>query len=358
MAKQIDNTRLNQLAHWQKLTPPTPTEKMAAAQPTDHLPAEWHFDPARYQHPLFNLDNIAASNFLTLYMREANKQPLLSAEEETALAQEMEAGRWASEQLAQNPNNEQKETLTALQEAGQLARSLLVRANTRLVISIAKRYRNQGLDFIDLIQEGNVGLLIAVDKFEYQRGNRFSTYATWWIRQSITRALANNGRIIRLPAHLTTDLRKLYRAAQMLEQQLGRPATTAELSEATEFTPAHITHLRRLNRPVLNLEQPAGEDADGELGDFLEDTETLPPQEDVAQRMLKERIAEILDELSPREARILRLRFGLQGARPHTLKELGKLLNLSRERVRQLEKEILHKISHPHLGGDLHQFLN
>lgn len=324
------------------------------------LDADWTFDRDRYTKPLYNLDNIDADNFLSLYMREANRQPLLSYEEEVTLSKEIDAGKMAADRLASEEalSATERDQLKQVQEASELARSFLIRSNTRLVISIAKKYRGQGLDFIDLIQEGNVGLLIAVDKYEHQRGNRFSTYATWWIRQSITRALANFGRTIRLPAHLSTNIRQLYRTTQRMEQELGYKPTPEELAAELEMPLSRVRWLLEITRPLLALEQPAGEDPDGELGDFLQDEETITPTEEVARNMLNEQIGEVLAKLSPREARVLRLRYGLQGHEPHTLKEVGKIFGLSRERIRQLEKGALNKLSHPHIAGHLRHFLN
>jgi RNA polymerase primary sigma factor len=238
-----------------------------------------------------------------------------------------------------------------LVELGEAARTFLVRSNTRLVISIAKRYYGQGLDFLDLIQEGNIGLLTAVDKYDYRRGNRFSTYATWWIRQGITRALANTGRMIRIPAHQTGNVRRLYREMRDMEQRDGVKPEVEELAERTGLPPGQVRWLLQVTRPLLALEQPAGEDQDTELADFIEDREIAPPAEMVEQKLFREHLGEILEELTPREASILRLRYGLQGADPHTLKEVGELFNLSRERIRQVEKGALRKLRHSrHLG--------
>lgn len=292
------------------------------------------------------LSDVPTGDFLSRYMLETNRQRLLTAEEEVELAKQIEAGRFASEQLEERDdlNFLDREELFRIQEQAEAARTMLVRSNTRLVISIAKRYFGQGLDFLDLIQEGNIGLLTAVDKFDYTRGTRFSTYATWWIRQGITRALSNYGRMIRIPAHQTGNVRKLYRTIRDMEQQEGRTPEIEELAEIVELPPDQVQWLLQITRPLLALEQPAGDDQDAELADFIEDHEADQPADIVAQSLFREKMGEILSELTPREASILRLRYGLQGHEPHTLKEVGEVFELSRERIRQVEKTALSKL--------------
>jgi RNA polymerase primary sigma factor len=299
------------------------------------------------------LSHVDTGDFLSRYMLETNRQQLLTADEEVQLAKEIEAGKEAADSLELNGqlSESERERLELLVEQGEAARAFLVRSNTRLVISIAKRYYGQGLDFLDLIQEGNIGLLTAVDKYDYRRGNRFSTYATWWIRQGITRALANTGRMIRIPAHQTGNVRRLYREMRDLEQRNGVKPEVEELAQRTGLPLGQVRWLLQVTRPLLALEQPAGEDQDTELADFIEDREVAPPAEMVEQKLFSEHLGEILEELTPREASILRLRYGLQGADPHTLKEVGELFNLSRERIRQVEKGALRKLRHSrHLG--------
>ena len=300
----------------------------------------------------------AEIDFLSMYLHDNRNQSLLTAEEEVSLAKAIEAGKDASEKLETDEVSfAERDVLVSIRENEEAARQKLVRANTRLVISIAKKYRGQGLEFLDLIQEGNVGLLTAVDKFDYQMGNRFSTYATWWIRQSITRALANHGRTIRIPANQFTRIRKLYRIKRDLEQKNGRPPTVEELSREMEVPVSRVNWLMEITRPLLSLEQPAGPDEDSEFGEFLEDADQSGPAETVANKLLLEKIEELLSDLSPREAHILCLRYGLDGFKSHTLTEVGKIFRLSRERVRQIEKSALKKMKHPLVGGHLQQYL-
>ncbi len=306
------------------------------------------------------LSDVPTGDFLSRYMLETNRQRLLTADEEVELAKQIEAGRFASEQLEEGEllSMLDREELLRIQEQSEAARTMLVRSNTRLVISIAKRYFGQGLDFLDLIQEGNIGLLTAVDKFDYTRGTRFSTYATWWIRQGITRALSNYGRMIRIPAHQTGNVRKLYRTIRDIEQQEGRTPETEELAKIVEISPDQVQWLLQITRPLLALEQPAGDDQDAELADFIEDHDAEQPADIVAQSLFREKMGEILGELTPREASILRLRYGLQGHEPHTLKEVGEVFELSRERIRQVEKTALSKLRRSRQLSDFAFLLN
>ena len=305
------------------------------------------------------LSELPVGDFLSRYMLETNRQRLLTANEEVELAKQIETGRFAAEQLDSGDLDfAETAELQKLVDQAEAARAMLVRSNTRLVISIAKRYFGQGLDFLDLIQEGNIGLLTAVDKFDYTRGNRFSTYATWWIRQGITRALSNYGRMIRIPAHQTGNVRKLYRAIRDIEQDHGRQADIEELAEIVELPPDQVQWLLQITRPLLALEQPAGDDQDAELGDFIEDREVDQPADVVATKLFSERVEEILNELTPREASIIRLRYGLQGSDAHTLKEVGEMFKLSRERIRQVEKTALSKLRHSSSLGDYAYLMN
>ncbi len=309
--------------------------------------------------PLFDLSNVPIDDSVGLYFREMGQQGLLSAEEEVNLAMEIEAGKEAEGRLKNELlSPDELDALVNAQEIAEAARAHLIRANTRLVVSIAKKYRGRGLQFLDLIQEGNVGLMKAVEKYDYRRGNRFSTYATWWIRQAVTRALANHGRTIRIPAHLGGRISKLYQVAQELEQEYGRQPTAEEIAEHMELPAERVRWMLRTSRQPVHLERPVGDESDAELGDFIEDVDAPPPAETVAQKMLTEELGEILDQLTPREARILRLRYGLQDGESRTLKEVGEMFGLSRERIRQLEKEALRKLRHPNFAGHLRQYLN
>ncbi len=311
--------------------------------------------------PLFDLSNVPIDDSVGLYFREMGQQGLLSATEEVDLAMEIEAGQEAADCLESQEVEYSLDDLDKMmitRDRGEAARALLIRANTRLVVSIAKKYRGRGLQFLDLIQEGNVGLMKAVEKYDYRRGNRFSTYATWWIRQAVTRALANHGRTIRIPAHLGGRISKLYQLAQELEQQFGRQPTAEEIATRMELPAERVRWMLRTSRQPVHLERPVGDESDAELGDFIEDIDAPPPVEAVAQNMLTEEIGDILDQLTPREARILRLRYGLQDGESRTLKEVGEMFGLSRERIRQLEKEALRKLRHPNFAGHLRQYLN
>lgn len=306
-----------------------------------------------------DLSDIGTMDFLGLYMEENAHHDLLTSEEEVELAKAIEAGKQAAAQLEQEslPAAE-RDRLYRLHEAGEAARERMIQSNMRLVISFAKKYRGQGLDFMDLIQEGNIGLLTAVDRFDYRLGNRFSTYATWWIRQGVTRALANTSREIRIPAHLHTQLHQMKRFRQEMEQVNGRLPTAEEIAAEVELPPDKVRWLLEIARPLLHLEQPVGEEPDTELGEFIEDDKETAPDDLVSRKMLSEQLREMLAELTPREANILRLRYGLSGDEPKTFKEIGQTLGLSRERIRQLEKTALRRLRRPQLVGHLHAYLN
>lgn len=295
-----------------------------------------------------------------MYLRDIGRHPLLTGEEELELARQIHEGQVAAERLENEEitDPDLRDELELAIIRGKEAHDKLARSNLRLVVSVAKRYIGRGLSFLDLIQEGNLGLLRAVDKFDHTLGFKFSTYATWWIRQAVTRALANHGRTIRIPAHLGGRISKLYQVAQELEQQQGRQPTAEEIAEEMDLPAERVRWMLRTSRQPVHLERPVGDESDAELGDFIEDEEAPPPAETVAQTMLTEEIGEILDQLTPREARILRLRYGLQDGESRTLKEVGEMFGLSRERIRQLEKEALRKLRHPNFAGHLRQYLN
>jgi RNA polymerase primary sigma factor len=308
-----------------------------------------------------DINAVSADDPVGLYFRQMAQEPLLTAEEEIDLAKRIERGKDSQEkslQLSKGCNPTLKRELLALIEDGQIAREHLGRANTRLVVSIAKRYMGQGLPFPDLIQEGNVGLMRAVDKYDYKRGNRFSTYATWWIRQAITRALAQKTRTIRIPLHMTERIRQMYRTAQVLEQNLGRRPTPEEIAHEMELPAEAVRSMMDASQHAIALERPVGDDGDSEFGDFIEDQDTPSPLESATQHLLQETIEEVLSDLTPRQSHILRLRFGLGGGEPHTLEEIANKFGLSRERIRQLEKEALRRLRHPKLAHNLRDYLS
>ncbi len=305
-----------------------------------------------------NIDHIPADDTVSLYFRQMASEPLLTAEQEVELAKRIERGDMATQMLEESDDAtyHEEQTLRRYEFDGQEAREHLARANTRLVVSIAKRYRNQGLPMSDLIQEGNIGLMIAVDKFNYSMGNRFSTYASWWIRQTITRALSQKSRTIRLPLHLSDQLRRISTATEVLGQELGHEPTAEELSERLDLNPTQIREILEANPQTIALEAPVGDDS--EFGDFIEDDLSPSPDEAMHGIMLNETIDTILAELMPREAEILRLRFGLEGGVPQTLEQVGKAMGLSRERIRQIERQALRRLRQPKFAGTLRDFLS
>ena len=267
-----------------------------------------------------------------MYLREIGKVPLLTAEEELDLAKR-------------------------IAEGDQTAAREMTEANLRLVVSIAKRYVGRGMQLLDLIQEGNLGLLKAVEKYDYSKGFKFSTYATWWVRQAITRALADQARTIRIPVHMVETMNKLTQISRKLQQDLGREPTVEELAEVMRLSPERVNEIRQMCMEPVSLESPVGEEDDSHLGDFIEDDTGSQPAEAVSQAMLRQQLMEILGTLSPREAKVLRLRYGLDDGRPRTLEEVGKEFNVTRERVRQIEAKALRKIRNPNRSSKLRDFL-
>jgi RNA polymerase primary sigma factor len=310
--------------------------------------------------PSNSLEQVPIEDTVEIYLKEMSRVPLLKVDEEVSLAKRIQGGKEARQELASLPPRDsplRRGELEALIEDGRQARDHIIKANTRLVVSIAKRYIGHGVPFLDLIQEGNLGLMKAVEKFEYQRGFRFSTYATWWIRQTITRAIADQGRTIRLPVHMTDRLRLLKRASHELEQGLGRPPTVIELASELDMLPEKVEWMMEVSRPPLSLESPVGDEEDSELGMFVEDEISPSPTQSVYQNMLRERVDEVLATLSPREARILRLRFGLDDNHPYTLEEVGAKFGLTRERIRQIEGKALRRLRHPFRARQLREYL-
>jgi RNA polymerase primary sigma factor len=311
--------------------------------------------------PFTDLAPISSDDTIGLYLKEMSRVPLLSLDEELGLARRIECGRSSKHDLDRSNGHTPPALRADLQqkiEDGMLAREHLIKANTRLVVSIAKRYIGRGVPFLDLIQEGNLGLMKAVEKFEYQRGFRFSTYATWWIRQTITRAIADQGRTIRVPVHMVDRIRQLYRTTHEMEQKLGRIPTTDELAENLGVLPNKVDWMLRVSWLPLSLESPINEDEDdSELGMFVEDQVTPTPIQSAYSKLLREKVEEVLDTLPPREARILRLRFGLENGKTYTLEEVGAKFGLTRERIRQIESKALRRLRHPRRARQLKDYL-
>jgi len=304
------------------------------------------------------LRDIPSTDITSLYFHEMGQVPLLTIEEEVELAQQWQRGRQAERRLSRNGHDEKERARLRREiEAGYAARDHLITANTRLVISIAKRYRGQGVPFQDLIQEGNLGLMRAVDKFDPGRGYKFSTYATWWIRQAVTRALADQGRTIRLPVHMEESIRKLNHTAYQMEQDRGQPPSPEEIADEMGLKPRRVRWMLEVARQPVSLQEPAGEEKNSELGSFIEDEEMPSPPEAAEQTLLRTTLEELLTTLSPREARILRLRFGLHDGCSYTLEEIGEKFGLTRERIRQIEKEALQRLRHPGRSRCLKDYL-
>jgi len=306
-----------------------------------------------------DLDEISVDDTISLYFKQMGQVPLLTAAEEVTLAKQIEAACEARAKLrkATDLSEGEREQLEDIIHRGELARQQLVEANTRLVVSVAKKYVGQGVPFLDLIQEGNIGLMKAVEKFDYHRGYKFSTYATWWIRQGITRALAQQSRLIRLPVHAGDQIRRVYRIAEQLEQESGRRPTPEEIAEQAMLPPSKVEQLLRISRYPISLERPVGDDGDTEFGDFIEDEDSPPPVDVASQQLLRETLESVMTALSPREARILRLRFGLRDGRTHTLEEVGEKFGLTRERIRQIEHQALDRLRNPRRRQKLQDYL-
>lgn len=284
-----------------------------------------------------------------LYLKEAGSVPLLTADEEVALAKRMETGQLATAQLQESREYLSEDDFFELQtlvDDGEAAQEYLVRANSRLVISVAKKYIGRGVHFLDLIQEGNIGLIRAARKFEYSRGHKFSTYATWWIRQAVSRAVADQGRTIRVPVHMGDQINRLRRISTNLTQTLGREPSIDEIADEMETVPEKIRNLIEISRRPISLETPIEEDADSEFGDFIEDKSSPEPTEIVTHNLLREHLALVLGRLPEREAHILQLRYGLLDGETHTLEEVGREIGVTRERVRQLEAQALNRLRH------------
>jgi RNA polymerase primary sigma factor len=304
------------------------------------------------------LANIDTDDTIGLYLKEVGRVPLLNAIEEVELAQRIENGRLAREELARgNSSPHRRKDLQLLIEDGWAAREHLITANSRLVISVAKKYMGRGVPFLDLIQEGNIGLIRAAKKFDYRRGHKFSTYATWWIRQAVTRAIADQGRTIRVPVHMGDQINKLLRVQHQLTQRLGRDPSVEELAEALEVTPAKVENMIQVARRPLSLETPTDDEEDSVLGDFIQDEEVPAPDETATYNLLREHLDTVLNSLPPREVRILQLRYGLLDGQAYTLEEVGRKMGVTRERVRQIEAQALSRLRHPAIRRKLREYL-
>ncbi len=295
------------------------------------------------------------------YLKQIGKVPLLNAAEEVELAMRIEAGLFAEEKLSQMTDKEKRTTLGReldwVARDGQRAKNHLLGANLRLVVSLAKRYTGRGMQFLDLIQEGNLGLIRAVEKFDYTKGFKFSTYATWWIRQAITRAMADQARTIRIPVHMVEVINKLARVQRQMLQDLGREPTPEELSRELDMTPEKVIEVQKYGREPISLHTPLGEDGDSEFGDLIEDTEAVVPADAVGFTMLQKQLESLLDSLSEREAGVIRMRFGLGDGMPKTLDQIGDTFGVTRERIRQIESKTMAKLRHPSRSQALRDYL-
>jgi len=294
------------------------------------------------------------------YLKQIGKVPLLNAEQEVELAKRIEAGLFAEEKLAEGAGltPDQRIDLEWIAEDGRRAKNHLLEANLRLVVSLAKRYTGRGMLFLDLIQEGNLGLIRAVEKFDYTKGYKFSTYATWWIRQAITRAMADQARTIRIPVHMVEVINKLARVQRQMLQDLGREPTPEELAVELDMTPEKVVEVQKYGREPISLHTPLGEDGDSEFGDLIEDSEAIQPGEAVSFTLLQEQLHSVLDTLSEREAGVVSMRFGLTDGQPKTLDEIGKVYGVTRERIRQIESKTMSKLRHPSRSQVLRDYLD
>jgi len=307
-----------------------------------------------------DLSAIDIDDSISLYLKEIGRIPLLTAEQEVSLAKRMEAGRDTKKRLSNNRtlSHQDRVELSAIVRDGKSAQEHLIKANSRLVVSVAKKYVGRGVPFLDLIQEGNIGLIRAVNKFDYRRGYKFSTYATWWIRQAVTRAIADQGRTIRVPVHMYEQINRLARVSRQLVQELGRDPTVEEIAGELGVSPKKVERTIKVSQRPLSLEMPVGEEDDSFLGDFIEDSDAPSPTDQASQQLLRDQIDDIFVSLTPREVRILQLRFGLVDGYSYTLEEVGKKFGVTRERIRQIEAQALGRLRHPSRSRKLRDFLS
>jgi RNA polymerase primary sigma factor len=337
-------------------------EPMDALDPTKEPPADWEPGPEDEVEDVMahakwddgfgivvaDLES-SLDDPVRMYLREIGRVPLLSAEEEVRLAQRMERGK--AEYLKAVPNRR-------IVDDGEEAQRRLTEANLRLVVSVAKKYIGRGMSLLDLIQEGNIGLIRAVEKFDYTKGYKFSTYATWWIRQAITRAIADQARTIRIPVHMVETINRLIRISRRLLQDLGREPTSEEIAEQMEISAEKVREIIKVSQEPVSLETPIGEEDDSHLGDFIEDHTALAPADAASHQLLKEQVEDVLDSLTERERKVLQLRFGLDDGRSRTLEEVGKEFHVTRERIRQIEAKALRKLRHPSRSRKLKDYLD
>jgi RNA polymerase primary sigma factor len=351
-AEQMDNI----LQHLQD-------ENIEVVEMVDELDAEEFAREARSARDEELALKAPTNDPVRMYLKEIGKVPLLTAEQEVILAKAIDEGEAATAEIDKATDNGRKPTPTRLRELqrterhGQLAKKKLIEANLRLVVSIAKRYVGRGMLFLDLIQEGNLGLIRAVEKFDYNKGFKFSTYATWWIRQAITRAIADQARTIRIPVHMVETINKLIRIQRQLLQDLGREPTPEEIGREMEFSPEKVREILKVSQEPVSLETPIGEEEDSHLGDFIEDSDAVGPVDAASFILLQEQLDSVLHTLSEREKKVIQLRFGLTDGHPRTLEEVGREFGVTRERIRQIESKTLSKLRHPSSSQKLRDYL-
>jgi RNA polymerase primary sigma factor len=351
-AEQMDNI----LQHLQD-------ENIEVVEMVDELDAEEFAREARSARDEELALKAPTNDPVRMYLKEIGKVPLLTAEQEVILAKAIEEGEAATAELdtavagAKKLATIRMRELQRVERQGQLAKKKLIEANLRLVVSIAKRYVGRGMLFLDLIQEGNLGLIRAVEKFDYTKGYKFSTYATWWIRQAITRAIADQARTIRIPVHMVETINKLIRIQRQLLQDLGREPTPEEIGKEMEFSPEKVREILKVSQEPVSLETPIGEEADSHLGDFIEDSDAVVPVDAASFILLQEQLDSVLHTLSEREKKVVQLRFGLTDGHPRTLEEVGREFGVTRERIRQIESKTLSKLRHPSRSQKLRDYL-
>jgi RNA polymerase primary sigma factor len=351
-AEQMDNI----LQHLQD-------ENIEVVEMVDELDAEEFAREARSARDEELALKAPTNDPVRMYLKEIGKVPLLTAEQEVILAKAIDEGEAATAEIDKATDNGRKLTPARLRELqrterhGQLAKKKLIEANLRLVVSIAKRYVGRGMLFLDLIQEGNLGLIRAVEKFDYNKGFKFSTYATWWIRQAITRAIADQARTIRIPVHMVETINKLIRIQRQLLQDLGREPTPEEIGREMEFSPEKVREILKVSQEPVSLETPIGEEEDSHLGDFIEDSDAVVPVDAASFILLQEQLDSVLHTLSEREKKVIQLRFGLTDGHPRTLEEVGREFGVTRERIRQIESKTLSKLRHPSRSQKLRDYL-